>query len=60
VFSVAEDGRIPFVGTGDIAKAAYDVLVDEKNRNTDYFVVGPTLYTYDEVRATTVLTWTGV
>lgn len=57
---MAEDGRILFVGTGDIAKAAYDVLVDEKNRNTDYFVVGPTLYTYDEVSVTTVLTWTGV
>ena len=60
MFSAAEDGRIPFVGSGDIAKAAYDVLVDEKSRNTDYFVVGPTLYTYDEVGVTAILTWTDV
>jgi len=33
----------------DIAKAAYDALVTEKNLNTDHFVLGPQLYSYDEV-----------
>ena len=45
------------MGTGDIARAAYDALVDEKSPNTDYYVVGPTLYTYDEVSVATILTW---
>ncbi|KAF8970123.1 hypothetical protein BDZ97DRAFT_1754133 [Flammula alnicola] len=35
----------------DIAKASYDALVAEKGRNTDFYVVGPQLYTHDEVAA---------
>ena len=47
--TVARDGRVPFVGVDDIAKASYDALVTEKNINTDYYVLGPQLYSHDEV-----------
>ncbi|KAF8899798.1 hypothetical protein CPB84DRAFT_1681057 [Gymnopilus junonius] len=47
--TVAEDGRVAFVGVDDIAKAAYDALVSDKSPNTEFFVVGPQLYSYDEV-----------
>ena len=47
--TVAEDGRVAFVGVDDIARAAYEALVADKRLNTEYFVVGPTLYSYNEV-----------
>lgn len=47
--STAEDGRIPFISADDIADVVFDALVDEKSHNTDHIVVGPELYTYDEV-----------
>ena len=49
VFGVAKDGRIPFVSTEDIAQAAFDALVSEQSPNKDYYVVGPELFSYDEV-----------
>ena len=49
VFSVAKDGRVPFVSAEDIAQAAYDALVSKKSPNKDYYIVGPELFTYDEV-----------
>ena len=33
----------------DIAKATYDALVTEKNLKTEYYILGPQLYLYDEV-----------
>jgi festuclavine dehydrogenase len=47
--TVAKDGRVAFVGVDDIAKAAYDALVTEKNLKTDHYVLGPQLHSYDEV-----------
>lgn len=47
--TVTKDGRVAFVGVDDIAKAAYDALVTEKNLNTDHYILGPQLYSYDEV-----------
>ena len=48
--SVAKDGRVAFVSVDDIAKAALDALLDKKSWNTDRYVVGPELLSYDEVR----------
>ncbi|TFK38004.1 hypothetical protein BDQ12DRAFT_735923 [Crucibulum laeve] len=48
VFSLAEDGRIPFVATQDIAQAAFDVLVAENAPNNMPYLVGPELLSYDE------------
>jgi hypothetical protein len=47
--TVTRDGRVAFVGVDDIAKAAYNALVTEKSLKTDYYVLGPQLYSYDEV-----------
>ena len=54
--SVAKDGRVAFVSVDDIAKAALDALLDKKSWNTDRYVVGPELLSYDEVRV--VCSWT--
>ncbi|CAA7268478.1 unnamed protein product [Cyclocybe aegerita] len=51
ITSVTKDGRIPFIGVEDIAKAAFDALVAEKSPNTDYYVIGPELWSYNEVAA---------
>lgn len=53
--TVARDGRVAFVGVDDVAKASYDALVTEKNLKTDYYVLGPQLYSYDEVSDLTSL-----
>lgn len=34
----------------DLAQLAFEALTAEKCANTDKFVFGPELYTYDEVR----------
>ncbi|KAJ3508558.1 hypothetical protein NLJ89_g5691 [Agrocybe chaxingu] len=47
--SVTGKGRIPLVGVEDIAKAAFDALVAERSPNTDYILIGPELWSYDEV-----------
>lgn len=50
IFSSAEDGRVPFVSAEDIARAAFDAFTAAKSPNKDYFLVGPELYSYDEVK----------
>ena len=47
--TVAKDGRVAFVGVDDVAKASYDALLTEKNHESDYYLLGPQLYSYDEV-----------
>ncbi|CAA7268336.1 unnamed protein product [Cyclocybe aegerita] len=51
ILSVTKDGRIRLVGADDIAKAAYDALFTTKSPNTDYFLIGPELYSYTEAAA---------
>ncbi|KDR83086.1 hypothetical protein GALMADRAFT_58248 [Galerina marginata CBS 339.88] len=51
IFTPARDGRVPFVGVDDISKAAFDALVAKESPNTDYYILGPKLYTHDEVAA---------
>ena len=49
ISGVAKDGRIPFISVDDIAQAAYDALISEKSPNKDYYIVGPELFSFDEV-----------
>ena len=49
IYGVAKDGRTPFVSAEDIAQAAFDALVSKQSPNKDYYVVGPELFSYDEV-----------
>jgi len=51
IFGVAEDGRVPFISVEDIAQAAYDALVAKESPNKDYYIVGPGLFSNDEVAA---------
>ncbi|KAJ3510097.1 hypothetical protein NLJ89_g4861 [Agrocybe chaxingu] len=48
IFSVTRDGPIPLIGADDIAKAAYDALFATNSANTDYFLIGPELFSYTE------------
>lgn len=50
IFSATGNGRIPWVSVQDLAQLAFEALTAEKCANTDKFVFGPELYTYDEVR----------
>ena len=52
IYSVAKDGRIPFVSVEDVAQAAVDALVSKKSPNKDYYIVGPELFTYDQASKT--------
>jgi festuclavine dehydrogenase len=49
ISSATQNGRVPFVATSDIAAMAFHLLTDEKAHDTDYFVRGPELLSYDEV-----------
>jgi len=49
IVSATRDGRIPFISSEDIAQAAFEALMAEKSPNRDYYVLGPELYSYDEV-----------
>ncbi|EAU86323.1 NmrA family protein [Coprinopsis cinerea okayama7 len=51
--SVIPTGRVPFVATDDIAKAAFEGIVAEENKVKDVIVIGPELLTYDELAAIT-------
>ncbi|CAA7268487.1 unnamed protein product [Cyclocybe aegerita] len=51
IVSVTKTARLPFVAIEDIAQAAFDALVAEKSANTDVYVIGPELWSYDGVAA---------
>ncbi|KAH9487326.1 Agroclavine dehydrogenase [Psilocybe cubensis] len=48
ITSSAQDGRIPFISTEDIAQAAFESLTAEKSPNKDIFIVGPEALSYDD------------
>jgi festuclavine dehydrogenase len=50
IITAAGDGKVPFVSADDIAHVALRALTDEKSHNTDHLILGPELFTYDEVR----------
>lgn len=43
------DGKIPFISAEDIADAALEALITDKIAYEDLVIVGPELFTYDEV-----------
>ncbi|KAF8970166.1 hypothetical protein BDZ97DRAFT_1646321, partial [Flammula alnicola] len=50
IFSGTGDGRIAFISADDIAHSALEALTAEKSPNKDLLVLGPDLYSYDEVQ----------
>ncbi|KAJ7447802.1 hypothetical protein B0H11DRAFT_1929551 [Mycena galericulata] len=51
IVSLAKDGKIGYVSTEDIADVAFKALVDDKIENDNPIIVGPELFTYDEIAA---------
>ncbi|KAF9009633.1 hypothetical protein BDQ17DRAFT_1421798 [Cyathus striatus] len=51
--SSVEDGRIPFVTSQDIAQAAFEILTTDSKvlKNSEPYIVGPELFSYDEAAA---------
>ncbi|KAG6825635.1 hypothetical protein H0H93_000462, partial [Arthromyces matolae] len=43
------DGKVPYIAVDDIAEVAYQALTDEESHNTDHIIVGPHVYTHDEI-----------
>jgi festuclavine dehydrogenase len=61
IITAAGDGKIPFISADDIANVAFRALTDEKAHNTDHLILGPELFTYDEVSSSIIrLTMTSV
>lgn len=49
VITATGEGRLPFVSAEDIAAVAYRALTDERSHNTDHLILGPELFSYDEI-----------
>lgn len=49
ITTASENGRVPFISAQDIAQVAFDALTAEKSPNTDIYIVGPELLSYDDV-----------
>ncbi|KAK0491507.1 hypothetical protein IW261DRAFT_1438106 [Armillaria novae-zelandiae] len=49
IYSATGEGKVPFVSAEDIAAVAFRALVDLQSHNTDHFIRGPELLSYDEV-----------
>lgn len=49
VYSAAEDGKLPWVSVEDIGGVGFRALVDEKSMDADPVILGPELWSYDDV-----------
>jgi festuclavine dehydrogenase len=49
IVTAAGDGKVPFVSANDIAAVAFRALTDEVPHNADHLILGPGLFSYDEV-----------
>jgi len=49
IYSAADDGPVPFIHAGDVARSAVAMLTADSAANTDYILTGSDLVTYDEV-----------
>lgn len=49
IVTAAGDGRVPFVSAADIAAVGFKALTDDVSHNTDHLILGPGLFSYDEV-----------
>ncbi|KAG6813060.1 hypothetical protein H0H92_014332 [Tricholoma furcatifolium] len=47
--TVMGDGRIPLISVDDIVDVAFSALCDGQSHNTEHVIVGPELFSYDEV-----------
>jgi festuclavine dehydrogenase len=51
IITATGDGRLPFISVADVAATAFRVLTDPVPRNTDFLLLGPELYSYNDVAA---------
>ena len=49
IITATGEGKLPFVSADDIATVGYRALTDEVPHNTDHLILGPELFSYDEV-----------
>lgn len=49
IISATGEGKVPFVSANDIAAVAFRALIDEVPHNTEHLILGPKLWSYDEV-----------
>ncbi len=49
IFSATGEGKVPFVSVDDIAEAAFRALTDDVSHNTDHLILGPELFSHDDV-----------
>ncbi|KAG1729588.1 ergot alkaloid A [Suillus lakei] len=49
ILTATGEGRVPFISAEDIADVAYRALVDERSHDTDHLILGPELFSYDEI-----------
>ncbi len=50
IITATGEGKVPFVSADDIAAVAFRALTDEVPHNTDHLILGPELFSYDDVR----------
>ncbi|KAF4619792.1 hypothetical protein D9613_004937 [Agrocybe pediades] len=51
ICSAAGDGKIPWISSADVARAAFDTLTTPESIRKDLLIGGPDLITYDEAAA---------
>jgi festuclavine dehydrogenase len=49
IITATGEGRLPFVSAEDIAAVGFRALTDEKSHDCDHLILGPELFSYDEV-----------
>jgi festuclavine dehydrogenase len=49
IITATGEGKVPFVSADDIAAVAFHALTDEVPHNADHLILGPELWSYDEV-----------
>jgi festuclavine dehydrogenase len=49
IVTATGEGKVPFVSADDIAAVAFRALMDPVPHNTDHLILGPALFSYDEV-----------
>jgi festuclavine dehydrogenase len=49
IITATGEGKVPFVSADDIAAVAFRALTDEVPHDADHLILGPELWSYDEV-----------
>jgi festuclavine dehydrogenase len=55
LYSGTNIGRLPWISANDIAEAAFRALTDVQSHNTDHVLIGPELWSYDDVGSAMLL-----